>query len=248
MQNGKPTTLTGAFQDASPKSLQLAWKRASFAALVAEAHPQAKLERQTVFVYGEPGGKDRATNGTPPTLSYLSDGADSDISLDLAFGDPFPASWAAIVNVAAVYTVESGGQTTEGSISMSAPLEDFPGSNVAPPIGPPRNLEIDGKDASVATKLGDGDPTLTWTPPGTGTPAGYSITVSTVDSDVSGIPTPIALILTTETHVTIPSTVMKAAGQYWVEVSADTELSLEAPQRFDNKRAQAATTTGLLSR
>jgi hypothetical protein len=234
--DGQTTPVSGAFTDVPQQTVTLDWKRSLFAGLSAAVNPGAKLTSCDVYGFGEPGGATRVTNTYSPTILYGGDPAVDDVMLKLSYGNPFPASWAAMGFVSARFSVSylvPGTATTKNAhatVDVSGTITDLAGGAVKPILGPPSALQIGGKDAN-AVNTGVGlSPVLSWSVPAVGTSAIYQVSVRKVDPNISA-GSGAGRFITQGTSITLPPGVLESGSSYFVRVTALSAGSVTSPYK-----------------
>ena len=177
--------VSGTFQALSMRQLPVDWRLASFMAHAQQAHPAATAG--TSYLYLSPAQYGLASGwvGYTGELLWLDmpQGYSSDFQGQLTFGNPYPASWELVGQVASFFRTRLTvpGATSQVTLSASITVGDTAAALSARPIEPkvlpPRNLRLDGEDASVSGPLALGSHLLSWEHPAAGPPQAYRLTV-----------------------------------------------------------------------
>lgn len=162
--------------------------------------------------------------------------------------DPFPAAWPRYVVASCAYAVdfESGVMTFPEVVTVvpaGATVE------ARPLVGPPRNLRVDGRDATL-----DGDVplwlTLSWDPPAIGEPTAYEVALGRVDTyDEHQFAIPDTWLHTKGTELVVPYGSLGWGERYVISVAAivtPVDLTV-SPQRFAAPYGRAEAVTGVLT-
>lgn len=250
--DGATTPLAGAFTDVTQKTVTLDWKRSLFAGLASAVNPTAAVTTCSVYVFGEPGGATRSTNSYVPTILYGSDAGVDDVSLKLAYGDPFPASWGPEAFIYADFSVPylvPGTATMKHAhttIDLSGTVTDVAAGAVKPLISPPSALKVGGKDA-FAVNTGVGlTPVLSWSAPTLGTSVLYQVNVRLIDEAVSAGHFA-GRFFTQGTSVTLPPGMLASGSSYFVRITAQTAGSVTSPFKPATTGGTATAVSGVFT-
>jgi hypothetical protein len=188
-----PLPLGGVMQPVPTRELSVEWRLSEFLAPARQLHPSAVSGRPLLFVDAAP---HRPEDGWVSYSSGLVNlqlpaGASYTFTRRLAYGDPFPSSWARIGT--ADYSMSYRNVVPDGSgqtFSMSFRalrthdrLDDLVAAPIVPRITPPRGLTIDGLDANVQRQVGAASPVIAWLPPDVGTPTGYNVALYRLENN-----------------------------------------------------------------
>lgn len=250
--DGNTTAVNGAFADVPQQTATFDWKRSLFGGLAASVNPGATLSSCGIYAYGEPGGPTRATNTYSPTILYAGDGASDDVKLTLSYGNPFPASWAAVAYVSATFSVPylvPGTATMKHAITtvdVGGTITELTAGAVKPMIGPPSALLIGGKDG-YAVNTGVGlSPVVSWSAPSLGTSALYQVWVRKVDATLNAGKS-VARITTQGTSIRIPQDLLEVGASYFVRVTAHSSGSIKTPNKWSPTMASATAISGVFT-
>ncbi|EYF00082.1 hypothetical protein [Chondromyces apiculatus] len=154
---GATSAWSGTMADVPQIPLHLDWRRAEFAALAAQVHPAAVVDRHSVFLTSQPAGE-RVAASVSPMLLWLDDPASEDAALDLTYGNPYPSHWSAVGSVYTRFYVDlkvpDTGLTVrlDSLLSVSRHARAMGTSALVPVVTPPRGLQIDGMDAQITRR------------------------------------------------------------------------------------------------
>jgi hypothetical protein len=228
MFDGQMTTLTGSFEDVPPKTLSIDFKRSAFAGLAKEIHPSITLPTTNLYAYSESGGATQ-TAGLSPTVLDFSSIAEpvTDFAGDLSYGNPFPSAWGLVASGRADVTLSvmlpgaASPNELSGSVYCRTLFKDGAPVTLAPRLGPVKNILVNGQ-ATVDWLKGAGlKPTVSFSPPATGTAKVYHVLVRKLDP--KGTSKLAGSVSTPETSVVLPDGILKAGGYYYVRVVAHEE-------------------------
>jgi len=235
--SGMQTTLNGNFSSVSQSGSYTVpnWLRSQFAALRTAVHPSATLVAADLEVAAHPNGLARGIlMSSPALLDVYGNGAaaGSDVNVGAtSFGNPFPGTWswfgAAATTFRVDYTVPGAATpvTFYPTIANYDRADSFAASSIQPLVGPPTNLQINGKPATSALTGVTNAPTVSWNAPSVGAPNGYQVIVySFYAGGGPPLPIPVASIVTLGTSVTVPPEVMTQStyrsSNYVIEVTS----------------------------
>jgi len=194
-------TLT-APPDAAP--LHVDWHRTEFRALFpAGASPGGSLG-----ITAEPGAyaHEPANRGEPDLAIVVDNGAGGDVDLpDLTYGDPYPASWDRVIEVR--YGTGTGVAPDAYYYDRRQLSSVAADPVVAPLIGPPTALAVDGDHVS-------------WGPPALGAADRYWVRVSAVDA-TTHVALDVLYLTTTATSCDLPPEAFAGGGDFYVSVFAE---------------------------
>lgn len=226
------TTVNVTFADvAQSQALDLGWKRSQFRAALAAANTLGSCT-DTLTVSAEP---EMSTHGvysdTPDVIMVTPTNGTSDVTLaNVAYGDPYPASWGrfAIAITSCAVSVAGPGGTLPLTLHATAFAQDSLAAATAnglalkvPALG---NITIGGK-AATAYQSGVGPtPTFAWTP-AAGTTPNVTIELFRIDeSSGTAVATSIATLSTGTTGATslrVPPQLLQAGNRYAAKLSVD---------------------------
>lgn len=204
---GQAVTVSGVMQEAPQRTASLTWNQAAFAALVREVGPRARATRHELQVEPEPAGAGRSSIAWIPSVLRMSVAADGaqDRTIPLAFGNPFPAEWPLVAWATMDVDADDTG-VISGRITVGGPFERLLRAPVAPIIGPPRDVRLNGIAAAQGASGTGRTPTIEWKPPALGTATGYEVVIDRVISEDGQPPrgSELAAFATTQTSLRVP--------------------------------------------
>jgi hypothetical protein len=174
-----------------------------------------------------------------PNLNTFN--TDADLG-DVSYSNPFPSSWppfAALRILGKIpYTTDGATYpvTVNGGIGTYSLTMPTSGSPIEPLVGPATSIKVNGTDFFQDQSKTGTQPVISWDPPSSGTPDGYSLSVVQLElrgtsSHIGGVYT----IYTTQTSVTIPPGILKASNQYFIQLRAfKGNSSVETAPRFES--------------
>jgi hypothetical protein len=195
------------------------------------------------------------------TADYLllgsTPGGGDVIANGLDYGTPNAGSWATMALARAYYTVQyalgdgSGAPATfYGGISQQDSLAHMLAGDIVPLMSPVQSPLIGGASLFTTQTLASSTPTVSWTAPTLGTPLQYSVVFIPVyyDSNANNTygGTRISFFTAT-TSVTVPPGVLAAAQPYVVEVMANRNPNLTAPNRDVETNSTSVVISALLT-
>lgn len=255
MEDGKPTTVSGALSPAPEQTLQVSWKRSAFDGHRADVSPSGVFEDHYLYIDAQPGGLENGFFGPTPDLAIVNTpgaSGSSDLELTLSFGNPFPSSWplvALAVERVKVPITAPGATTSLDIYGTIASTVAVTGSTltVTPTLSPPREIQINGQSAfSPRTGVGF-TPLLSWNPPALGTPDSYRVSVYQVlNGNGETVRVFTARITTTDTQVRIPPNLLVPNATFFALVSAQLRAGIDpeaAPFRLALPAAHATAVT-----
>lgn len=236
--DGQATTLSAALAPvAQPRQRTLRWKGSEFAALAAQAGPEARpaaAPALAIRALPEPLARhsslfQRLYTALPTLVELGPISGAEDIDQTVAYGDPFASSGAAWTEfVTVIYPMPVAVRTPQGSASLSAmivaavPVSALGDAGViAPLLSPVREARIAGAPLD-APRTGVGtSPTITWQPPEIGTSTSYRVAVYALDASRLGVNAiRIATLHTRATSLEMPSSVLSPGGSYVLAITA----------------------------
>jgi hypothetical protein len=257
-----PLPITGTLQPVPMTPFSLDWRLSAFASHAAEVHPEVAFTRSAFNISAAAFGLANGYVGYSGALLEMSlpTNAAFDFASQLAYGNPFPATWGAVGNAGYTFNIRhaapdgSGSTVTaSGSLRSSDALEALAGGPIVPRISPPRGLTIDGESAWTRHTLGTTTPVLAWQAPGFGTATAYLVDILKYWSGFESMPLYATLYMGgSTTQVRLPPGMLEAGGSYVVRVRALHAPGFE-PERlpFSSQdllpRFQADTVSGLFT-
>lgn len=222
--------ISGTMTDVATGNVMRAnFKGATFSQYGASVNPQAVNDSTYVLLGALPGGNAKGMIGYPAYLIMYANtngplASDLDLG-DIAYLNPFPSSWAAVLQYvqqfAVAYTAPGASNAITGYPAvyvattslptMTEPLQPL----VAPPVAP----RINGHDLFQIQSAVGQTPTISWQAPSSATPTGYGVTLyrlyaSASDSNVELI----AYLWTDSTSVTLPPGLISSGDTYLFRV------------------------------
>ena len=214
-----PTTSSGR--------LSAFWRLSQFEATLADFPPGSQVNQHTLYIEGIAWGLDLGPEprvGNPDLLHASASPSTPDAMLDLSYGRFLPPLWkerlTATMTIRQQFPFQGGTVAYSSSISIQSSM-DAPPAELAPTIGPVRNVRINDQDASrVLTGVGSG-PIVSWTAPRSGVPDYYAASLSKMTSNGGQISfTHIATLYTAETRAQFPEGTLSAGTQVVASVMA----------------------------
>src|SRR5262249_34940138 len=128
------TPVSGAFMPLPQQHATIDLRISQFNPLIAEANPSANLDYADVSAWPEPSGRDQISEAVAPSLftadtSTAPSPPTTDMTVDVDYGNPFPASWGVIGSSGVCYhmilNVPWTGYplTNSGCMWLNAPLD-----------------------------------------------------------------------------------------------------------------------------
>jgi hypothetical protein len=232
--DGQATPLSGTFAAVPSQPVTFDWRRSSFEAHRAAAHPlavplTASSVRQSVFLSPAPGGLAEGVVGyTGELLSGNIAAGSEDVSLTVEYGNPYPSTWGVVANVVHRYQVPLRLPGTTGTVGVSledqAEVSTFTSRPVQARLSPPTRLRVDDANAQEERDLLSLTPLFTWEPPTVGTANAYELRIFRLYKEPS-TPTvtfteTVATFLTAQPLVRVPRGVLRGNESYVVRISA----------------------------
>ncbi|MCP3139319.1 fibronectin type III domain-containing protein [Pyxidicoccus xibeiensis] len=180
-----PLQVSGVMQSVPTQELALEWRLSEYTSRATQMHPAATLNKPVLYIEAGPHRPEHGTVGASGLLLRLELPARAAFNFTrrLAYGNPFPATWAQVGSAA--YHLGHREMLPDGSGRMqSISIENMAtrdlvtnlfASPLSPRLTPPRGLAIDGLDANVQRQVGATSPVISWLPPERGTPTGYRL-------------------------------------------------------------------------
>lgn len=252
MTDGGSVTLSGSFTDVPQKQLALIWPRSAFQAQALAANPKVQTTSHTLSIYAEGGGPMRNTASASPSILSLTTADATDVTQDLAYGNPFPAAWTPVLTVGSSYyfSVQPPGfpnpRSLSGSALVSTALADAPTHTTAPVLGPPQDVKINGTPAATDILGAVGaSPVVSWSAPALGTASGYFITLRKMEPQSAA--RTVALIHTAETSVQIPPGLLEAGSYYYMRIASETGTDETKPFKSGTTYARTDAVSGVIT-
>ncbi|HYV44787.1 MAG TPA: hypothetical protein VFA20_08000 [Myxococcaceae bacterium] len=220
------TPLACTSSDINPRGAdQFDLRGAAFGAFLAGAGNGATLStitvslRQAAWPAGP--GPDVYRNG-------LTTADDLKVSSQLPNNSPFPATWAneAVAVASGIVPVVlqlDGGSTTAFEPVVLVSHRAFPvdGGELAPAVGPPQLVMVNGTDAAAGVTGVGVQPEITWSAPALGTPAIYEVSIwREQDPSRQKAPRLEGTVWTDATRIRIPPGLMTPGATYVLHVRA----------------------------
>ncbi len=257
-----PLRIEGRLKRLEMREVTVDWRTTEFVSAAAEAHPLATVSSTTLRLYpalaAPAGGWDSRFEllqlAGPQTGAYDVQGA-------LAYGNPSPSQEPVVgrATVSSVLTFmppeEAPVQLLTVTLSVTGPLSQLAAGPIRPGVLPPRDLRVDGLEASSSRTLAAGGHVVSWQPPSQGTPDAYVLSLMLLHSEQEAryfLPEARLYVDGGATSVRLPSHLMQPGQRYALALEAvrsegyavsDRPLTLS--NRLSVSRAQ--TLSGLLS-
>ena len=252
MTDGSSSSVGGDFTDVPQDQRVTAnWQRSKYAALDLSISPQTDsigIHYLGATAYGSP--TDAGIVGGAADLFYYNTDTQTDANVDFVYGNPFTTGFTRVFGASYRRTLhfKAPGASmdaylpgTLSSVSLTAP------STVAPVLSPVTGIKVDGKDANVALTGISNTPTLSFTPPTTGTAAGYVIQVVRFGVNSRG-GTQIASIselYSTQTSLVVPPGVLDNSSLYVFIIKARSLQGVDLESSPFRRRVPTATADAL---
>nr|HEX4313168.1 hypothetical protein [Kofleriaceae bacterium] len=234
VSDGKPATLTVELAPlAQDKQLALHWKGMEFAALAAQAGPDATAAAApdieikavaTTIVATDPFQGSYFTDvASLVALGPISGAADDDENV--TYGDPYGSGYDEVVTATYAIPVPvptpQGVGTVQAMMVSATPTSALAGGVIAPVVTPVQAVTIGGQPANQPRTGVGVVPTLAWTAPATGTVTGYAVTVRAIATSATGVDiATVATIYTPDRSLAIPCNLLTAGGSYVFTITA----------------------------
>jgi hypothetical protein len=222
-KEGMLSKLHGAFAAVPLQHVSLVFQRSAFDALIPAGNPAATLALHDVSAYVEPAGAGRSSGTAPPTLFDAGDTDSGDVTLELDYGNPFPAAWSEVGTASAVYSIKLDvpwmgfPSSASGSVFLYAPLAALAAGPITPMVGPPGDVRINGQPAAAGLTSVGQTPKITWSAPALGHADMYRVVVSKVEE---GSRTRAGTVLTQGTEITLPPGILAPGSRYYLRITA----------------------------
>src|SRR6185503_5149871 len=116
------------------------------------AGPGVTASWYELTVWPEPGGARHSDGVSSWWLLDWADPANTDISLDLRYGNPYPASWGVMAAAAVSYKITENTPSLDNDLAgwamVKGPIEMVWNGAVVPRMSPPRSVTIGGRPAT----------------------------------------------------------------------------------------------------
>lgn len=206
------------------------YRAASFEAMALAAHPSATAGTNSLNLGILPGyDVFGAYAGWPDLVLMTSSAGRGDIAPVFTYGSPYPANWSqfltgqTLARVRYSVPLASGGTSTPRTFSVFTYVQQPAGSGpIAPQVGPPRELLLNGSLAwDVLTGVGE-TPLLSWTAPSLGTPTSYAVRVYELYATSTGGTNRVQVtnLTTNQTQLRLPPGVLTLGKHYYLQVTA----------------------------
>lgn len=249
--DGQGIALLGSFEAIPQEHVTLSVQRAALDQVAQEGNPKGLVTGHEIYFHAEPGGASRATSTSTPTLLVGTDSDSADGTLELDYGNPFPAGWATIASVGVTYTAfftlpgASIPINVNAFAGVVAPIDDLAKGPVAPRVSSPQHLRIGGQEGMSAVTGVGLTPEIAWSAPSLGEADVYFISVRRLEADQ---PTQrVARIVTRGTSVVIPPGILGAGASYVLVLTARTGYDPTRPNASRATYATADAISGLLT-
>ncbi|MDY7225653.1 hypothetical protein [Hyalangium rubrum] len=232
--DGQAATVSGTFSAVAPQPITLDWRRSSFEAHRAAAHPlavplTASSVRQSLILAPAVGGTAEGAVGyAGELLSGNITAGNEDVSIPMEYGNPYPATWGVVASVVHRYQVPLRLPGTTGTVGVSlkdqAELGTFLSRPVQARLSPPNSLQVNGRNAQEEQDLASLTPLFTWEPPMLGTADAYELRIFRLYTEPTA-PTvtfaeTVATFLTAQRRVRVPPGVLRTGESYVVRIGA----------------------------
>jgi hypothetical protein len=256
-RDGQGSQVTGDMTGADSRTFPLTWMDDAFLAASAQAGPPLGTPRRYVTLEALPGV---ATHGRYDTGAPLVELSTDDLvapqPMAVPYADPFPASWGRAI-VASIWRstpIPAPGLKSplflDVGVSVYGALDAFPGGQVTPLVGPPREPRVNGQPAVAGASSVGTSPLVSWTAPALGHADCYTIEVRRVEADDTGSSTTfVATLYTAREEARLPPQLLEPGRQYilFIGAFADPGVTPRNPYRHAQRQGYAQTVTGALS-
>ena len=232
VRSGTPTAIQASLADAPQTgSIHVDLRNAQFAALLPQVNALATPDFQAggVSVLAVPHSVDfpDMPDDATSSLLWVQGPATTNVDYgDVSYGQFLGPSWREsryIVYLIDVNLPVPGNTATYPASAALISLVPAPDTTpVAPALGPPRSVQINGKDASVAQSSVGLSPLISWSPPALGTATSYVARIELVNL---GPATPglqqLWISVYSGTSVQVPAGFLQSGRQYVLTVAAN---------------------------
>lgn len=218
---------------ARDKTLDLHWKGTEYAALAAQAGPDARpAAAPALSIRSIPEPLARNNNFYNRYYMYLPSLVDfgpirgtADLDQTIQYGNPFSTKhmkWTDFVTmVYAMPVAVPGVGATHALVVQASPVDALAGGVLAPAISPVRNVQINGQPATAPRAAVGLSPAITWDAPAIGTVTGYTVTVQAIARRGAGWTISAAGTFHTRSpSITLPEAAMKSVSSYVLTITA----------------------------
>lgn len=218
LTSGAPATLSTVVTAVPVDSVPLEVDTAGHRALLAQfgSRPAAG----TGFVLGvtvSPGPALAAV--APLTTHVLRVSEASAFPSSYALGSPFPASWSALADFRYQPSFVRRSITFIAGTRVVEPVATARTHRLAPVLGPPRDVNVNGRRLEFDVSGLGATPTVSWTAPSVGTPAWYRLRWFAVTTTAMANQLPV-VFWTKATRLELPPMVLGAGEFYVLELAA----------------------------
>ena len=250
--------LDAPLEGGTERHVSFAVNVAAFDTVAQGAHPAAKgprLGRTTGHFWAigaRPGAEPFARLGANPELAFAPVSIDLErAQYEVSFLDAFPQEWRRVMMFSTGAMVSYG--TAENPtlhpflIQRYDTLDDVPtGAPLAPRLGAPRNLRVNGAPAS-GTLTGIGrSPVVSWDPPALGTPTRYFVELLTY-APGRNLSSTGKYLITGGTELRLPAEVVPTDSGFVIKVVATRNAGTRSPYEGELPLDLAEAATGLLT-
>jgi len=232
VRSGSPTAVQAALADAPQTgSIRADLRNAQFAALLPQVNALATPNFQAggVSVLAVPHSLDfpDMPDDATSSLLWVQGPATTNVDYgDVGYGQFLGSAWRETRYIVYLIDVNLPVPGNTATYPASAVLESFVAAPdttpVAPALGPPRSVQINGKDASVPQSSVGLSPLISWSPPALGTATSYVARIELVNL---GPATPglqqLWISVYSGTSVQVPAGFLQSGRQYVLTVAAN---------------------------
>ncbi|WP_285568854.1 hypothetical protein [Geothrix limicola] len=184
LQPGVTTQILAAPQGLAPNASQnLTIDADAFHAAVLAVDTSSPATNTVFTLKAQPYGSTVAPLAAAAMLVYQSSASGIIQEWNLPYSNPYPASWGGVVSVTRncikTYTIPGTTNTANWafSVNVTYPKTALPSQPIAPLVGPPRNVKMNGQAMSNPTLSVGTTPLFSWDAPATGTPSYYLLSI-----------------------------------------------------------------------
>ncbi|WP_224365229.1 hypothetical protein [Hyalangium versicolor] len=239
--DGGTLSVQAALQPAPQQTVRFDWRRDEFNALrIASASSpftSGQVEVYPALKTAQDGWIDYSPS---PMLSYSAQPRDAQTPRvkELAYGNPYPATWDAIAMFTSTYAFDvtnpDGSRTYRASESFASTeaVSDLATTPVRPRISLPRNFKVDGIAATTPQLLGSATPLVTWDPPELGTPTSYTLAIYSLEPSNDFLrPVTRFYLGPDDRSVSVPPGILTPGKDYHLQLTAQTSPGGLRPER-----------------
>jgi len=254
---GQTASLEAELADGPRRTVAFTVDGAAFAAQARATHPQASgLESLHWAVGARPGTEPFARLGSHPELAFASVSIDTPLApYTVSFLDAFPETWLRVANVSASTHVRLTSGTASWTQTLFLARYDTldavaEAGTLAPRLGPPRNVRVNGQEASGPLSGVGTSPVVSWEPPELGTPTRYFVHVFLLKAQGSTFVAQRqrAHVVTSGTEVRLPPGLVAGSSPFVLTVTAARGAGTGSPYTGELPLDMAEATTGILTR